>query len=220
MPWELDQRLKCTIHEANMNLIDGHHREWFVDSLLPHLRVALSQQKIKMQAKDLEIAMRLHETPMQDPNLGVQQIHIQLKNLCLEMQSLEQDKTVRPEMHEVWCLKCKTQGHEKDHCLVFENHIAAGGPMPLRPKFQAVPCAGPALWCTICQVVGKHARDNCHFLQNFVQTLQKLFCNFCRLVEHDENDFKSYELMMDRTPTYRVQEKMQPPHQNAGMAWT
>ena len=63
-PWELDQRLKCTIHEANMNLMDGQHREGFVASLLPDLRVALSQQKIKNQAEALEIAMRLHETPI------------------------------------------------------------------------------------------------------------------------------------------------------------
>lgn len=34
--WELDQRLKCTIREANMNLTDGQHREWFVASLPPH----------------------------------------------------------------------------------------------------------------------------------------------------------------------------------------
>ena len=41
-PWELDQRLKCKIREANMNLIDGHHRKWFVVVLLPYLRVVLS----------------------------------------------------------------------------------------------------------------------------------------------------------------------------------
>ena len=34
-PWELDQRLKCTIREANMNLTDGQHCEWFVALLLP-----------------------------------------------------------------------------------------------------------------------------------------------------------------------------------------
>jgi len=73
--WELFQRLKCMIREANMQLIDGQHREWFIDSLLPHLRIALSQQKIETQAKALEIEMRLHATPMQDVTLGVQQIH-------------------------------------------------------------------------------------------------------------------------------------------------
>ena len=90
-PCELDQRLKCMIREANMTLNDGQHHAWFVASLTPHLRTALSQQKLSTQAEALENTMRLHETPIQDPNLGVQQIHAQLKNLCLEMQSLKQD---------------------------------------------------------------------------------------------------------------------------------
>ena len=77
-PWELDQRLKCKIYEYNMNLMDGLHREWFVASLLPHLRITLSQQKIGTQLEALEIVMRLHETPIQDASLGVQQIHAEL----------------------------------------------------------------------------------------------------------------------------------------------
>jgi len=77
------------IHEANMNLMDGQHLEWFVALLMPCLRSVLSQQKITTQEETLEIAMRLNETSMQDPNLRVQQIHVQLKNLCLEMQSLK-----------------------------------------------------------------------------------------------------------------------------------
>ena len=44
--WELDQRLKCKICKSNMNLTDGQHHEWFVASLLPHLRVCFSQQNI------------------------------------------------------------------------------------------------------------------------------------------------------------------------------
>ena len=71
-PWELDHRLKCKIHEANMNLTDGKHHEWFVASLLPHLRVATSQQNIMTQEEALEISMRLHEASMQDSNLGFQ----------------------------------------------------------------------------------------------------------------------------------------------------
>jgi len=55
-----------------MNLTDRQHCEWFMASLLPHLKVALSQQKITTQAEALEIKMRLHEAPMQDLNLGVQ----------------------------------------------------------------------------------------------------------------------------------------------------
>lgn len=70
-PWELDQRLKCTIHEDNMTLTDGQHREWFVASPTPHLRNALSKQRLTTQAEALEIAMRMHETSIQDPKLGV-----------------------------------------------------------------------------------------------------------------------------------------------------
>lgn len=58
-----------------MNLIDGQHHKWFVASLLPHLRVTLSQQNITTQVEALEISIRLHSTLMQDLNLGVQQIH-------------------------------------------------------------------------------------------------------------------------------------------------
>jgi len=102
---------------------------WFVASLTPHLRTVLSQQKLSTQAEALEMAMRFHE--IQDPILGVQQMHLQLQNLCLEMQSLKLDKTPWPEAREeVWCIKCKGQGHDKDHRPVFMNYLARGGPMP------------------------------------------------------------------------------------------
>jgi len=48
--WELDQRLKCTIREANMTLMDGQHHEWFVASLTLRLRNALLQQRLTTQA--------------------------------------------------------------------------------------------------------------------------------------------------------------------------
>ena len=76
--------------------------------------------------------------------------------------------------------------------------------MPLRPEVQEVPSEAPTLWCAICQIVGKHAIDNYHLLQKYMQNSQQLFCNFCRSVGHDERTCRSYELMMDRTPTYRV----------------
>ena len=84
------------------------------------------------------------------------------------MQSLKQDRMVRPEVHEeVCCLKCKSQGHDIDHCPIFENYIV-GGVMPLRPETQAGSSMGPALWCAIYQVAGKHATDNCHLLLKYV----------------------------------------------------
>lgn len=75
-PWDLDQRLKSMIHEATTTLTDGKHHTWFVVSLTPHLRTVFSQQNLSTYSKALEMAMRLHETPIQDPGLGVQQIHV------------------------------------------------------------------------------------------------------------------------------------------------
>ena len=81
------------------------------------------------------------------------------------MKSLKQDRTIQLEVREeVWCLKCKGQGHDKDHFPVFVNYIVRGGPMPLRLEAQAGPSTGPKLWCAICQVVGKHTMDSCHLL--------------------------------------------------------
>lgn len=102
---------------------------------MPHLRMELSQQKLSTQAEALEMEMRLQETPIQDPGLGVQQIHAQLQNMCLEMQILKQDRAPwLEERKEVWCIKCKGQGHDKDHCPVFVNYLVRGGLIPLRPK--------------------------------------------------------------------------------------
>lgn len=38
-------------------------------------------------------------------------------------------------MHEeLWCIKCKCHGHDKDHCPVFVNYLVGGGLIPLRPE--------------------------------------------------------------------------------------
>jgi len=159
----------------------------------------------------------LHETLIQDVSLGVQQIHAELQNLCLEFESLKKDRVARPEAHEeVWCLKCKSQGHDNDHCPIFANYIRGGGPIPLRPEAQARPSTGPALWCAICQVTGKHVTNNCHLLQKFVQTPQQLFFNLCKSVGHDECNCHGYELMMERTPVYQMQIETQPLDQGVG----
>jgi len=44
---------------------------------------------------------------------------------------------------EVWCIKCKGKGHDKDHCSVFMNYLIGGGPMPLIPEAQVGPSVTP-----------------------------------------------------------------------------
>ena len=129
------------------------------------------------------------------------------------------DRKPRPEAREeVWCIKCKGQGHNKDHYQVFTKYWAGEGSMPLRLEAQTGPSAAPTLWCVIYQIRGKHTTDNCHLLQKYTQTSQQLFCNFCRSVGHDERTCRSYELMMDRTLAYSVKTKKQALNPNAGMA--
>ena len=89
--------------------------------------------------------------------------------------------------------------------------------MPLRDEAQAGPSVVPTLGCEISQIGGKDTMDNCHLLQKYTQMSQQLFCNFYRSVGHDERTYKSYELMMDQTPAYRVQTEMRALNQNAGM---
>ena len=71
-----------------------------------------------------------------------------------------------------------------------------GGEVLLKPKAQAGPSMGAALWCAICQVTKQHAMDNYHLLQKFIQTPQQLFCDFCKYVDHYERHCRSYEMMM------------------------
>ena len=63
-PWDFDQRFKFQIRQANMKILDTQHCDLFIASFLPHLRIPLSQQKIAMQVEVLEIAMRLHTSPI------------------------------------------------------------------------------------------------------------------------------------------------------------
>jgi len=52
----------------------------------------------------------------------------------------------QPEVHEeVWFLKCKSKGHDKDDFLVFSKYNVGGGPMPLGAEVQEGPSAGSML---------------------------------------------------------------------------
>jgi len=96
---------------------------------------------------------------------------------------------------------------------MYVNYITGGGPIPLKTKALARLSVGTTLWCAICQVAGQHVMDNCLLLQKFIQTPQQLFCNFYKSMGHDERHCQSYELMMERTPTYQMQVETWPPDQ-------
>ena len=72
--------------------------------------------------------MRLEASPLSESTMGMDQLQKQLVNITLELQSLKKGKEV---CDEVWCPKCKTEGHSKEHCLVFAEYLASGVPNPL-----------------------------------------------------------------------------------------
>ena len=57
------------------------------------------QQKVADQQEDLEIAMKLETTPIED-NSGIAQIQAQLEEMALELRDMKKGKSIR---EEVWC---------------------------------------------------------------------------------------------------------------------
>jgi hypothetical protein len=60
---ERDQA-KTLIGRLNFQIPDDQNKEWFIVSLLPHIRFPLMQQNIASQAEALEITMKLESSPM------------------------------------------------------------------------------------------------------------------------------------------------------------
>jgi hypothetical protein len=59
--WEIYQRFKRMKGKLKYEIIDMQHRHLFVNSLLPHLKYPLRQQKFQTQAEALQIALQLED---------------------------------------------------------------------------------------------------------------------------------------------------------------
>ena len=76
----------------------------------------------------------------------------QLANLTLQLHEIKKGKEVAQEL---WCTKCKGQGHTKDNCLVFVEYLSSGNPNPL------VQNQGP--WCELCRTRGHRPHEFPYF---------------------------------------------------------
>ena len=81
------------------------------------------------------------------------------------------------------------KGHDKDHYPVYQNYLIGGGLMPLNPENIVRPSVGVPLWFVIYKIARKHATNNFHLLQKFVQTLQQFLFTFCKSVGYDGRNF-------------------------------
>jgi hypothetical protein len=197
--WEFDQRFKTLTGRLTFKIPDEQNKEWFIVALLPHIRVPLMQQKIASQSEALEIAMKLESTPMGESSSGMSQILSQLTSLSLQVEDIKKDKG-KDKREDIWCVRCRSEGHDKEHCPVFHEYLASGAPSPL--KQVTLP------WCEVCR--NRHRPGECYYMQKYVQTPANLYCTFCKSVGHDDRDCRAYDLMHERSrDVYKIQGEVQ-----------
>ena len=114
--------------------------------------------------------------------------------MALELCDMKKGKSIR---EEVWCTRCRTEDHDKEHCPALRNYLNTGAPNPFNPVF---------LYCEICRTTSQHQPEDCYLLQRYVRIPKNPDCKFCKLVGHNEDECRSFDLMRERTyDAYRVQ---------------
>lgn len=142
--------------------------------------------------------------------VGVQKIQEQLEAIHMEIQNL-QKKRGKDGCADIWCIRCRVSGHTKDQCPLLMDYMQVGGPSPIRPGESRDPILsslgsrGPALWCDDYWVAGLHDTNHCPLLGAYVPELKQQWCRFCQKVGHDEQNWCTYDLMMDCGNLFRVQ---------------
>jgi hypothetical protein len=153
------------------------------------------QQKVTLQDEALEITMKLEETPVGESNPGVSQILNQLTSLSLQVEDMKKERG-KEKREDIWCIRCKEEGHDKENCPLFSEYLASRAPNPLNQD--TLP------WCKVCRTI--HQLDECYYMQKYVQTPTNIYCTFYKSVGHDEEYCRTYDLMHERSrDAYRIQ---------------
>jgi hypothetical protein len=115
--------------------------------------------------------MKLEATPVGESSPGMSQILNQLTNLSLQVEDMKEDKG-KEKREDIWCIRCKSKGHDKEHCPLFNEYFPSGAPNPLKQAI--VP------WCEVCRT--RHRLGECYYIQKYVQTPTNIYCTFCKSV--------------------------------------
>jgi hypothetical protein len=86
--------------------------------------------------------MKLESTPMGESSLGMSQILSQLTSLSLQVEDMKKAKG-KYKREDVWYVRCRSEGHDKEHCPLFHEYLALGVSSPL--KQVNLP------WCDVCR---------------------------------------------------------------------
>ena len=68
------------------------------------------QQRLCTQDEVLEMEMKLEASPLAKTSTGMTNLQNQLANLTIHMHELKKGKEA---VQDIWCVKCKAQGHTK-----------------------------------------------------------------------------------------------------------
>ena len=68
------------------------HKELFIATLVPHIRIPLMQQNIATQTEDLEIAMKLEASPIGEIGVGMNHIKSHLENITIQATRYQEGK--------------------------------------------------------------------------------------------------------------------------------
>jgi hypothetical protein len=75
--------------------------------------------------------MKLESTPMAESSYGMSQILSQLTRLSLQVEDMKKDNE-KYKREEIWCIGCKLEGHDKEHCPLFHEYLASGDLDPFK----------------------------------------------------------------------------------------
>jgi hypothetical protein len=139
--------------------------------------------------------MKLEEALVGESSRGMSHILNQLTSLSLQVEDMKKEKG-KEKREDIWCIRCKSEGHDKEHCPLFNEYLAYGSPNPLKQAI--VP------WSEVCRT--RHRPSECYYMQKYVQTPTNIYCTLCKSVGHNEKDCRAYDLMHERSrDTYRIQ---------------
>jgi hypothetical protein len=143
--------------------------------------------------------MKLESTPMGESNTCMSHILSQLTSLSLQVEDMKKDKG-KYKREDIWCVRCRSEGHEKEHYPLFNEYFDSGALIPL--KQVTLP------WCKVCR--NRHHPGECYYMQKYVQTPTNLKCTLCKSLGHDDRDFRAYDLMHERSrDIYNIQGEVQ-----------
>lgn len=123
------------------------------------------------------------------------QILSHLTSLSLQVEDMKKDKE-KEKREEIWFFICRSEGHDKEICLLFHEYFSSGAPIPLKQIILP--------WCEVCK--NRHCSGECYYMKKYVQTPTNWYCTFCKSVGHDDRDYRAYDLMHERSrDIYKIQ---------------